>query len=241
MGLLYTQELADRAHAWIGRPLTAGPEGKRSADGLLELASIWAAIHRQPLPECIRQCQYSERQASVAAYLREFSRFSTFNSNTMSDTAPTSQYQIAPEFAGQSFVHDDFNGAVTAENLTDEAAEFFISKGRDDAFVKIGSKEAKAANAEQVAKDTAPDDLATEQAAHKATTAALEAANHRGDAATTKLAKEQEAHTKATEALKAEKEAHKATKAENSELQKQVKDLQKQLDAVAKAAEGEAK
>ena len=144
----------------------------------------------------------------------------------MSETAPT--YHIAPAFAGQSFVHEDWNGPVTAETLTDEAAEFFIKAGRSDAFVKVGSQEAQDGTTEQPA--GAPADhaqnLANEQQAHTATAAKLE--------------KETELHGKATEALKSEKEAHKATKAELSEALKQVKDLQKLLDKAAKAAEGDA-
>ena len=240
MGLLYTQELADRAQAWISRPLTAGLEGKRSADGLLELASIWAAIHRQPLPECIRQCQYSERQASVAAYLREFSRLQ--NLTTMSDTPTASKYQLAPQFANETLVDENLSGSYTADTLTDEVAEHFIKRGRKDLFVERNAAGTPAAETTEAEPGDARDyeaELAAQEDAHASTRQELERQAVAHDATTAKLEKETAAHGKATEALKAEKEAHKVTKAENSELQKQVKDLQKQLDKVAKAAEVE--
>ena len=218
MGLLYSQVLADRAQTWLSQPLN----DRRSPDGLLELASIWAAIHQLPLPECLRQCQYSERCASVAAYLREFSRLSS--TSAMSDP-PQSQSQFAPQFANETLVHEDLAGPVTAANLTDETAEFFIKQGRKDLFVKRGAAEAADATPGEPGNSpaSATANLEAEQAAHAATTA--------------KLDKETEAHTKAADALKAEKEAHKATKKEVSELQKQVADLQKQLAKVADAAD----
>jgi hypothetical protein len=168
VALAYTQALFERATVWLARPLTAGSEGRRSADGLLELATIWAAIHKAPLPECLRQCQYSERHASVAAYVRDFPRLSL--TSAMSETTETqSKYQIAPAFAGQQFVHEDLAAPVTAENLTDELAEFFIKKGRSDAFIKRGAVEAEAEPEGKPAADTkASDALKAEKEAHKA-------------------------------------------------------------------------
>jgi hypothetical protein len=225
VAVLYTQALADRATAWLARPLTNSPEGKRSAEGLLELATIWAAINQTGLPECLRQCQYSERAQAVRNYLTEFSRQLLFP-DAMSDT-PQSKYQIAPAFAGQSFVDEGLAAPVTAENLTDDAAEYFIKKGRSDAFIlRSQAKEEPASEPgktepEGDTRDYAAE-LKTEQDAHTATTG--------------KLQKEQEAHTKASDALKSEKEAHKTTKKDLSEVQKQLAAAQKQLAALADKA-----
>jgi hypothetical protein len=231
MGVLYTQALADRATAWLARPLTASPEGKRSAEGLLELATIWAAINRTGLPECLRQCQYSERAQALRNYLVEFSRHPLFP-DAMSETSQ-SKYQIAPAFAGQTFVDEGLSTPITAENLTDEAAEYFIKKGRKDAFILRSSTPAEDAAGDAVADDAAADDskdsrdyageLEAEQKAHTTTTGKLE--------------KEQQAHTKANEALKSEKEAHKATKKDLAEVQKQLTEAQNQLAALAEKAQ----
>ncbi|MGI4819880.1 MAG: hypothetical protein ACRYFV_01605 [Janthinobacterium lividum] len=252
MGLAYTQALLERATAYLARPLTAAPEGKRSAEGLLELATIWAAIHRCPLPECLRQCAYSERHASVAAYVRDFSSHSSFTA--MSETTQT-KYQIAPAFAGQQFVHDDLAAPVTAENLTDETAEFFIKHGRKDAFILRAGAETKPEAGEVIAVEPESPlvpqaDLEAEQSAHATTQASLkEYQDNYGQAigslkaeqeahgkTTAKLEKETEAHTKANEALKSEKEAHKATKKDLSEVQKQLAEAQKQVADLTAAA-----
>jgi hypothetical protein len=190
VGLLYTPELAARAAAWAAQPLNA----KRSADGLTELGAIWSAIHRLPPVEC-RQCQYSERNASVAAYLRDFSRLSI--SSTMSDSQTASKYQIAPAYARQTFVHDDLSAPVTAENLTDDLAEFFIKHGRKDAFIERGSQPAAEAGA---------------PAGEKSEGAQVSQAD-----------------------LDAEKEAHKATKKELTEVSKQLAEAEQKLAAAADA------
>jgi hypothetical protein len=226
MGVLYTQDLAERATAWLARPLTASPEGKRSAEGLLELATIWAAINRTGLPECLRQCQYSERAQALRNYLVEFSRHPLFP-DTMLETSQ-SKYQIAPDFAGQTFVDEGLSAPVTAENLTDEAAEYFIKKGRKDAFILRSSAPAEVAAGEAAAEgDENPRDYAGE----------LEAEQKAHTTTTGKLEKEQQAHTKANEALKSEKEAHKATKKDLAEVQKQLTEAQNQLAALAEKAQ----
>ena len=129
----------------------------------------------------------------------------------MSETQTASQYQIAPAFAGQSFVHDDLSAPVTTENLTDDLAEFFIKKGRTDAFIKRGSQDkapATEATGEASESSSVPKaDLEAEKAAHAAT------------------------KTKGNDALKAEKKVHDATKKDLAEVSKQLTDANKQLAA----------
>ena len=219
----YTQALADRAAAYLALPLT----DKRQPAGLLALAEVWAAIQGLP-PVACRQCQYSERTADVAAYVREFFRLQ--NSTTMSDTPAISKYQLAPAYANQTFNHEDYNGTLSADNLTDEGIEFFIGKGYGHAFTErdaaAPSTEGVGSTASAAKADTTDHaaELATEQKHHATTTG--------------KLHKEQEAHGKTSDALKAEKEAHKATKKELSEMQKQLTEAHKQLaDLASKAAD----
>lgn len=226
MGVHYSQALAERAQAYQDRPLS----DKRSPEGLAELAAIWSAIQGQPAGSC-RQCQYSDFTHALVSYLRDFSRLQY--PDLMSDSA----YQLAPPFASETLVHEDYGRVVTADTLTDADVEFFTSKGRGDLFVKKSASTATAADSSAStdstpsADETAPlAKLTKEQEAHAVTKA---------KAAET-LAKEKEAHaadkTKAADALKAEKEAHKATKAELSEVQKQLATAQKQLADLADKA-----
>lgn len=229
MAVRYTQALANRARAYLSLPLT----DKRSAAGLRELAEVWAAMQGLGPVEC-RQCQYSERHADLAAYVRDFPRFSS--SDAMSETiqkAPT--YSLAPAYAGETLVHDSYGQAVKADNLTDEAAEHFIKLGYGHAFLKNG-KPLPVKKAEGEA-DEAPEgdelapagnpDLVAEQEAHAATSKQL-ADEKQGRA---------EDKQKSSDALKAEKEAHKATKKELTEAQKQLATAQKQLADLAEKAE----
>lgn len=124
MAVVYTAELVARAEAF----LALATNDKRQPTGLEELAAIWAAMQGRPASSC-RQCQFSDYQRDVAAYVREFSRLQ--NPNTVATS-----YSLAPAYASETFVHEDYNKVVTADNLTDEDAEFFIKAGRADAFVK---------------------------------------------------------------------------------------------------------
>lgn len=209
MGVLYTQALADRAQAYVGLPLTE----KRSPNGLAELAAIWSAIQQQPAGSC-RQCQFSDYNATLTAYLRDFSRLS--NPEAMSD----STYQFAPQFADATLTHDSYSKVVTADNLTDEDVKFFTDKGRKDLFIKKGSAAAKAADAASTPTDVTTerplvpeDDLKAEREAHLASVEKLNASEA---------------------ALASEKEAHEATKSQMSEVQAQVSDLTEQVAKLSK-------
>ena len=133
MAITYTQELLDRATAYVGQPLTS----RRYEAGLVEIGEIYAAITSEPAAKC-RQCKYSDYLAVITAFIREATRF--LHPETMAD----SNYTLAPGYENETFVHEDFGQAITAENLTDEAAKFFISKGFVHAFLKKeGAKVAK--------------------------------------------------------------------------------------------------
>lgn len=206
MGVLYTQAIADRAQAYADLPLLE----KRSPNGLAELAAIWSAIQRQPAGSC-RQCQFSDYNATINAYLRDFSRLQ--HPETMSNTS----YQFAPQFADATLTHESYGKVVTADNLTDEDVKFFTSKaggGRKDVFVKKTGDNAPKETDEGAA-DVTParplvpeDDLKSEQEAHLASVTKLNAAES---------------------ALASEKEAHEGTKSQLSEVQAQVSDLNEQV------------
>lgn len=125
MALAYTQLLYERAQAYQDRPLGQ----KRSPDGLAELAALWAAITGEQAGSC-RQCQYSDFNAVVVAYLRASTRL--LHPELMSDSA----YQLVPGFENETFVDDTYGRVVTADSLTDEDAEYFIKAGYKHAFVK---------------------------------------------------------------------------------------------------------
>ena len=201
MGVLYSQELADRATAWLARPLTNSPEGKRSAEGLLELATIWAAINRTGLPECLRQCQYSERAATLRKYLTDFSHFQA--PELMQD----SKYQFAPAYRNESISDERYAKKVTADNLTDEDAEFLLKRGYNHVIIAKSAGETSSESTADTGIKSGPDTKAAD---------ALKA--------------EKEAH-------KAEKKAHAETKKELSEVQKQLAEAQKQLADLADKAQ----
>lgn len=130
MGVTYSQVLLDRATAYVAQPLSA----RRYEQGLAEVTALYSEITGQPASTC-RQCQYSNYLAVVQAYIRQATR--ELHPETMAE----STYTIAPGFENETFVHEGYAIAVTAENLTDEAAEFFIDKGFKHAFVKKAAAE----------------------------------------------------------------------------------------------------
>jgi hypothetical protein len=127
VAVTYTQELLDRAVAYLAQPI----DQRRRTDGLADISQLVADINGQPVGSC-RQCQYADHLATVKAYITQATRF------LHPDTMSTSQYAIAPAFASEVFVHENYSGSVTAETLTDQAAEFFIKNGYRHAFLKDG-------------------------------------------------------------------------------------------------------
>jgi len=221
VGVAYTQALLDRASAYVGQPLSA----RRYDEGLTELTSLYTAVTGQAVGKC-RQCQYSDYLAAVQAYIRQATR--ELHPETMAD----SNYTLAPGFENETFVHEAYGKAVTAENLTDADAKFFIGKGFKDAFIlkasQKGGAEGGASTETTEVEHKNPvvpqADLEKEQKAHQVTVKKLET--------------EKEAHAatknKAAETLRAEKEAHKATKNEATTMASKLADTEKQL-AVAQA------
>lgn len=133
MGVVYTQELLERAQAYVAQPLN----DKRQPAGMVELGDIYSAITGDPPAKC-RQCKYSDFLAVVVAYIREASHF--LHPETVSD----SSYSIVPGLQNETFTHADYSKAVKADNLTDADAEFFIKHGYEHAFVKKAAAKTEA-------------------------------------------------------------------------------------------------
>ena len=133
----YSQELLDRARAYLDQPLTA----RRYDAGLVEIGVLYAAITGEPAAKC-RQCKYSDYLAVVTAYTREATRF--LHPDTMAD----SKYILAPGYEHEIFVHENYRQATTAETLTDEAAEFFLQHGYGHAFLRKDGQPVAAAATE---------------------------------------------------------------------------------------------
>lgn len=197
----YSPELAARAEAWLALPL----EQKRGGDGrgLVELAELWAATQGVPVPDCIRQCKYSERVQEITRYVREYHRF-TQHPDAMSE----STYAFAPQFANETIADGRYNKTVTAETLTDDDAKALLKLGYGHVIVKKGQAEASGTGA------AATEPSATEK---KATEAATKAQK---DASDSKAA------------LKAEKDAHKATAKELTDTKKLLADSESKLTEV---------
>jgi hypothetical protein len=123
-----------RVQAWLARPL---PE-KRQPAGLAELAAVYSLASGQPTSSC-RQCHYSDYVAVVKAFARHSLRL------LHPQPMPPSMYTLAPGYENETFVHESYREAITADNLTDAAAEFFIKNGWKHAFVKTEEAKADAA------------------------------------------------------------------------------------------------
>lgn len=130
MGVVYSLELLSQARAWLVLHLN----DKRTPAGLEALTSLYTAITGESSSTC-RQCQYSDYAALVSAYIREAT--SILNPEIMSDK----QYTIAPGFEAETFVHENYSKAVTADNFTNEDAEFFIANGGTHIFIAMPGTE----------------------------------------------------------------------------------------------------
>jgi len=222
----YNQDLLDRATAYVGQPLTA----RRYAEGLSDITALYSEITGEPASTC-RQCQYSNYLAVVQAYIRQATR--ELHPETMAD----SKYSIAPGLENETFVHEGLSEAITAENLTDQAAEFLIGKGFGHAFILKPGHEASAEDSGQA--DSGPDENAKpteretqlEQEVAQAKHSISEYQTNYGQAIDS-LKKETEAHKGTKEALKTEKKHTATLTKERDELNRQLTEAN---DKLAKA------
>ncbi|WP_324671038.1 hypothetical protein [Hymenobacter sp. GOD-10R] len=127
MAVNYTEELLAQAESWASTPLTE----KRSPAGLATLAALYSALTGTAAGSC-RQCQFSDYNAAVTSYIRQAQRI------LHPETVAKQTYTLAPGFENQTFVHEQHAKVVSAENLTDKDAEFFIENGYGHAFLKDG-------------------------------------------------------------------------------------------------------
>jgi hypothetical protein len=166
----YTQQLLDKAQAYVEQPLTA----RRYEDGMATITALYSEITGEAVGTCM-QCQYSDFMAVVNNYIREATRF------LHPELMPDSNYTFAPQFANEQIADGRYSKVVTAETLTDKDAEALIKLGYGHVIVKKGGKEEAAAEdagksttseAETKAKAdlaTAKADLKTEKEAHGTT------------------------------------------------------------------------
>lgn len=153
MRAAYTQQLLDRAQAYVEQPLTA----RRGTEaGLVELTALYSIISGEAAGTC-RQCQVSDFLAVVTAYIREATRF--LHPELMSE----STYTFAPAYANEQIADGRYEKVVTAENLEDKDAEALIKLGYSHVIVKKGAAEKAAA-----AGDDKPEASATETKAKEA-------------------------------------------------------------------------
>lgn len=136
--ITYSEALLVRAEAWHNSALNE----KRQGPGLAELAALYADITGEPAGSC-RQCQFSDYSATVRAYVIQAT-------NLLYPTimAANTEYTLAPGFENETFVDAGYSKAVSAENLTDKDAKYFIGRGLGHAFYHNG----RPVNAAQVAK-----------------------------------------------------------------------------------------
>lgn len=125
MAVEYTEEVASRAAAWLAHSTSK----RRTRENIAELHALYALISGQSAAGCV-SCGFSHYVDLLTAYVRHFQRLA--DPTIMAD----SQYSIAPGLENETFVHENYSEAITADNLTDKAAEFFIKNGYEHAFVK---------------------------------------------------------------------------------------------------------
>jgi hypothetical protein len=139
MAVNYSQELLDRATAYVGQSLTA----RRYDAGLTEISQLYSEITGETVGTC-RQCQYSDFMAVVTNYIASATRF--LHPETMSETT----YTFAPGFEHEHIAHERYNKKVTVDNLTDTDAEALLKLGYGHVIVK------KAAAASEKPADNTP-------------------------------------------------------------------------------------
>jgi uncharacterized protein (DUF1810 family) len=139
MPVNYSQELLDRATAYVEQPLAA----RRYAEGLTEISQLYSQITGEVSGTC-KQCQYSDYLAVVTNYVQAARRF--LHPETMAETS----YTFAPGYEHEHIAHERYNKKVTVDNLTDEDAEALLDLGYKHVIVK------KTAEVAEKAADTTP-------------------------------------------------------------------------------------
>ncbi|UOQ53043.1 hypothetical protein [Hymenobacter cellulosivorans] len=135
MAVNYTAELLGRVQTWLNHSATK----RRTREQTQELHQLYEQITGQSAAGCT-SCNFQGYVDLLQAHERQSIRF------LFPETVEKSIYTIAPGYENEQFVHESYNKAVTAENLTDKDAEFFISQGFPHAFLKNGKPlEAEAA------------------------------------------------------------------------------------------------
>ncbi|TGE04757.1 hypothetical protein [Hymenobacter fodinae] len=140
MAVAYTEEIASRAQAW----LDASYSKRHTNEYKAELHALYALITGNPAAGCTN-CNFQGYVDILSAYVRHYQRQST------PELMANATYSLAPGFENEQFVHESYSEVVTADNLTDKSAEFFISKGFKHAFLKNGK-----AIEDEAAKEDAP-------------------------------------------------------------------------------------
>lgn len=205
MAVTYTQELIDRAEAYLAQPI----DSRRRAEGLAEISELVAAINGQPVGSC-RQCQYADHLAVVRAYVIQAPRV------LHPDTVSKSTYSFAPGFENEQLVHENYGHAITADNLTDEAGAFFAKNGYAHALLKDGKPidvEADAKAAKKAEKEAEKEAEKAKAEAEKAQKKAQKEAEKAKAEAEKKAAAEKAAIEKAEAEKKAADEKAAADKA----------------------------
>jgi hypothetical protein len=239
----YTQELLDRAQAYVEQPLTAR---RGTEQGLAELAALYSLITGEAEGDC-RQCQVSDFMAAVTVYIREATRF--FHPELMAD----SKYTFASKYANEIIADGRYSKAVTAENMTDQDAEYLLKLGYAHVIQLKGTQKAASVDAETPVRgdelgnelgqgaqvepsqreqeltaqfEQAELALKAEQDGHEATKQLLATEKTGYERVLADYNQANASRTQVQNSLDSEKRAHKTTKNQLSEVQKQLVEAQ---------------
>ncbi|MBX0290956.1 hypothetical protein K3G63_10930 [Hymenobacter sp. HSC-4F20] len=127
MAVLYTEEVASRAQAW----LAASYSKRRTNEYIAELHALYGLITGNSAAGCT-SCNFQGYVDLLTAYVAHFQRLQ--HPELMAKSA----YSLAPGYENETFVHESYSEALKADNLTDKGAEFFIKNGFKHAFLKNG-------------------------------------------------------------------------------------------------------
>lgn len=119
MAVRFEEDLLARAVAYVGQDERQRRITQAGRNELLDLYNEITGERRGWCPAC----QYTDFFNIVRAYIRQATTH--LHPETMSE----SKYQFAPGFENETLVHEAYSEAITADNLTDEAAKFFIEQG----------------------------------------------------------------------------------------------------------------
>jgi hypothetical protein len=123
----HSDELLSRVQTWLSYSYAK----RHTVENKAELHQLYALISGGSATGCTN-CNFAGYVGYLEAYEQQSLRF--LHPELVKDSA----YTFAPGYENETFVHENYSEVVSAKNLTDKGAEFFIKQGFGHAFLKNG-------------------------------------------------------------------------------------------------------